>query len=58
VDQGELLARLETVVDRLETLLADHETRLRSLEQNRWKLAGAFGLAVFLIPIGIHLVLR
>ena len=40
------LLRLEALLDRLENLLDDHESRIRALEKARWKLAGALGLAV------------
>lgn len=44
--QGDLIARLGTIVDRLEKVLDDHETRMRSLEQWRWKAAGAAAVVV------------
>lgn len=48
------LLRLEAVAVRLEALLdqhADHESRLRSLERNRWVVAGVVGLGMFLISV-------
>ncbi len=51
-----LLARLELLVERLEQVLGDHETRIRTLEKRSWKLAGAIGLFVFLVPVLLHFV--
>lgn len=51
MNQGEVIAKLETLVDRLDKVLTDHEARIRTLEQGKWRLAGGLGLACFLIPI-------
>lgn len=50
MDQGELLARLEAVVDRLENIGADHETRLRTLESRMWYAMGVIGLILVAAP--------
>ena len=50
----ETLARFEQAVTRLEDLIArhaDHESRLRSLEQYRWITAGVVALAMFLLAM-------
>lgn len=36
-------------VERLEKILDDHESRLRSLERVRWMLYGALSLVAFLL---------
>ena len=47
---GELLARLESVVERLEAIGADHETRLRSIEQRMWYAMGVVALVLVAAP--------
>lgn len=47
---AELLARLESVVDRLEAIGADHETRIRTLEQRMWYATGVIGLILVAAP--------
>lgn len=46
-----LVARLEVCVKSLEKIKADHEDRIRKLENRSAVIAGAIALAVFVIPI-------
>lgn len=50
MDQGELLARLESCVERLEAIGADHETRLRTLEQRMWYAMGVIAVVLAAAP--------
>lgn len=48
--QGELVARLEECVKRLENIGADHESRIRSIEQRMLYAMGAIGLVLAAAP--------
>jgi hypothetical protein len=50
VDATKILARLETIVDRLEVVLADHEARLRKLEDRMAYAAGVVALILVAAP--------
>ncbi len=47
---AELLTRLETVVERLEAIGADHETRIRTLESRMWYATGVVALILVAAP--------
>lgn len=53
---GELLARLESVVGRLEAIGADHETRLRVLEGRMLYAMGAVAVTLAAVPVLLHFV--
>ncbi len=48
--QAELVARLESCVDRLEVIGADHEERLRTIESRMWYAMGAIALILVAAP--------
>ena len=50
MDQGELLARLESVVDRLESIGSDHEARIRSIERNMQYAMGVVAVILAAAP--------
>lgn len=50
MDQGEIIARLEAVTDRLENIGADHETRIRAIEQRMWYAMGMIALVLVAAP--------
>lgn len=52
-----LTAQLPSISDQLDELeqdvnlrLTDHETRIRKIEMNMWKMFGAIGLAAAVLP--------
>lgn len=53
MDQGEFIARLEAVTDRLESIkevFDDHEKRIRTLETRQWYAMGVIGFILALAP--------
>ena len=48
--QGDLITRLESCVVRLEQIGADHETRLRTIEQRMWYAMGMVALILAAAP--------
>lgn len=57
-DALERMVRVETKVDILLGRRDDHETRLRSLEQFKWKLIGWAGGAGVIAGIVVQIVAR
>lgn len=50
MDQGELVARLESCVDRLEKIGEDHEARLRTIESRMWYAMGVVAVILAAAP--------
>lgn len=64
-EQQQLLARLASKIeqfleqhDRLDTVVADHETRIRTLEKRAWQAFGAVALAGATIGTIVNLILN
>lgn len=58
VRMEDLKNAIQQLTDGIAITLKDHETRLRSLEQNRWLIAGGIAVLVVLIGYGVGFALK